>query len=238
IVWSFNPRGIDTPLHCGILLDTIRYTCRDQGLQKIRIRTQKPKTKLAYETGLIVVERHGRKSSLSKPFDRKSLNEGEEVPLKTMRTLKTLEAIEAVAIVLGSHPNPTSQSSTSNHTSRCRRCLPPERREGAATQTMKEEEEVAALWMVAAVGQREKGFRIAKLFALFSAHSRLGTMARKTMVKKKQGSGKKKQHDKSNRTRCSPSDVAKLLEKFSPEQMTVVRDMGFGALENLSILNT
>ncbi|MED6214445.1 hypothetical protein PIB30_103215 [Stylosanthes scabra] len=29
IAWSFNPRGIDTPLHCGILLDTIRYTCRD-----------------------------------------------------------------------------------------------------------------------------------------------------------------------------------------------------------------
>ncbi|MED6164964.1 hypothetical protein PIB30_095187, partial [Stylosanthes scabra] len=31
IAWSFNPRGIDTPLHCGILLDTIRYTCRDLG---------------------------------------------------------------------------------------------------------------------------------------------------------------------------------------------------------------
>ncbi|MED6140351.1 hypothetical protein PIB30_092319 [Stylosanthes scabra] len=57
------------------------------------------------------------------------------------------------------------------------------------------------------------------------------------MVKKKQGSGKKKQYDKSNRIRSSHSDVAKLLEKLSPEQMTVVRDMGFGALENLSILN-
>ncbi|MED6226401.1 hypothetical protein PIB30_103373, partial [Stylosanthes scabra] len=33
IAWSFNPRGIDTPLHCGILLDTIRYTCRDLGLR-------------------------------------------------------------------------------------------------------------------------------------------------------------------------------------------------------------
>ncbi|MED6212892.1 hypothetical protein PIB30_087827, partial [Stylosanthes scabra] len=42
---------------------------------------------------------------------------------------------------------------------------------------------------------------------------------------------------KSNRTRCSPSDVAKLLEKLSSEQKAVVRDMGFGALENLSILN-
>ncbi|MED6178204.1 hypothetical protein PIB30_105369, partial [Stylosanthes scabra] len=42
---------------------------------------------------------------------------------------------------------------------------------------------------------------------------------------------------KSNRTRCSPSDVAKLLEKLSFEQKAVVRDMGFGALENLSILN-
>ncbi|MED6175259.1 hypothetical protein PIB30_076751, partial [Stylosanthes scabra] len=27
---------IDTPLHCGILLDTIRYTCRDLGFYKIR----------------------------------------------------------------------------------------------------------------------------------------------------------------------------------------------------------
>ncbi|MED6150790.1 hypothetical protein PIB30_075906 [Stylosanthes scabra] len=31
IAWSFNPRGIDTPLHCGILLDTIWYTCQDLG---------------------------------------------------------------------------------------------------------------------------------------------------------------------------------------------------------------
>ncbi|MED6198739.1 hypothetical protein PIB30_069440 [Stylosanthes scabra] len=42
---------------------------------------------------------------------------------------------------------------------------------------------------------------------------------------------------KSNRTRCSPSDVAKLLKKLSSEQKAVVRDTGFGALENLSILN-
>ncbi|MED6186929.1 hypothetical protein PIB30_071407 [Stylosanthes scabra] len=34
IALSFNPRGIDTPLHCGILLDTIRYTCRDLGFAK------------------------------------------------------------------------------------------------------------------------------------------------------------------------------------------------------------
>ncbi|MED6112763.1 hypothetical protein PIB30_064605 [Stylosanthes scabra] len=53
-------------------------------------------------------------------------------------------------------------------------------------------------------------------------------MARKTMAKKLK---------KSNKTRCSPSDVAKLLEKLSSEQKAVVRDMGFGALENLSILN-
>ncbi|MED6114708.1 hypothetical protein PIB30_083023 [Stylosanthes scabra] len=64
-----------------------------------------------------------------------------------------------------------------------------------------------------------------------------GTMARKTMAKKLKGSGKKKQYNKSNRTRCSPSDVAKLLEKLSSVQKAVVRDMGFGALENLSILN-
>ncbi|MED6163965.1 hypothetical protein PIB30_085081 [Stylosanthes scabra] len=62
-------------------------------------------------------------------------------------------------------------------------------------------------------------------------------MATKTMAKKLKGSGKKKQYNKSNRTRCSPSDVAKLLEKLSSEQKEVVRDMGFGALENLSILN-
>ncbi|MED6214577.1 hypothetical protein PIB30_104320 [Stylosanthes scabra] len=62
-------------------------------------------------------------------------------------------------------------------------------------------------------------------------------MARKTMAKKLKDSGKKKQYNKSNRTRCSPSDVAKLLEKLSSEQKAVVRDMGFGALENLSILN-
>ncbi|MED6164421.1 hypothetical protein PIB30_089882, partial [Stylosanthes scabra] len=37
IAWSFNPRGIDTPLHCGILLDTIRYTCRDLGLRNSSI---------------------------------------------------------------------------------------------------------------------------------------------------------------------------------------------------------
>ncbi|MED6127508.1 hypothetical protein PIB30_088697, partial [Stylosanthes scabra] len=37
IAWSFNPRVIDTPLHCGILLDTIRYTCRDLGFVKHRI---------------------------------------------------------------------------------------------------------------------------------------------------------------------------------------------------------
>ncbi|MED6146474.1 hypothetical protein PIB30_034702 [Stylosanthes scabra] len=65
----------------------------------------------------------------------------------------------------------------------------------------------------------------------------LGTMATKTTAKKQKGSGKKKQYNKSNRTRCSPSDVAKLLEKLSCEQNTVVRDMSFGALENLSILN-
>ncbi|MED6225681.1 hypothetical protein PIB30_095974, partial [Stylosanthes scabra] len=38
IAWSFNPRGIDTPLHCGILLDTIRYTCRDLGLRNPSIK--------------------------------------------------------------------------------------------------------------------------------------------------------------------------------------------------------
>ncbi|MED6148105.1 hypothetical protein PIB30_050066 [Stylosanthes scabra] len=58
-----------------------------------------------------------------------------------------------------------------------------------------------------------------------------GTMARKTMAKKLKGSGKKKQYNKSNRTRCSSSDVAKLLEKLLSEQKAVVRDMGFGALE-------
>ncbi|MED6219780.1 hypothetical protein PIB30_038899 [Stylosanthes scabra] len=62
-------------------------------------------------------------------------------------------------------------------------------------------------------------------------------MARKTMAKKLKGSRKKKEYNKSNRTRCSPSDVAKLLEKLSSEQKAVVRDMGFGVLENLSILN-
>ncbi|MED6165724.1 hypothetical protein PIB30_102307 [Stylosanthes scabra] len=62
-------------------------------------------------------------------------------------------------------------------------------------------------------------------------------MATKTMAKKLNDSGKRKQYNKSNRTRCSPSDVAKLLEKLSSEQKAVVRDMGFGALENLSILN-
>ncbi|MED6140594.1 hypothetical protein PIB30_094726, partial [Stylosanthes scabra] len=62
-------------------------------------------------------------------------------------------------------------------------------------------------------------------------------MATKTMAKKLKDSGKKKQYNKSNRTRCSPSDIAKLLEKLSSEQKAVVRDMGFGALENLSILN-
>ncbi|MED6128467.1 hypothetical protein PIB30_098237 [Stylosanthes scabra] len=62
-------------------------------------------------------------------------------------------------------------------------------------------------------------------------------MARKTMAKKLKDSGKKKRYNKSNRTRCSPSDVAKLLEKLSSEQKAVVRDIGFGALENLSILN-
>ncbi|MED6142444.1 hypothetical protein PIB30_113752, partial [Stylosanthes scabra] len=62
-------------------------------------------------------------------------------------------------------------------------------------------------------------------------------MATKAMAKKLKDSGKKKQYNKSNRTRCSPSDVAKLLEKLSSEQKAVVRDMGFGALENLSILN-
>ncbi|MED6146475.1 hypothetical protein PIB30_034703 [Stylosanthes scabra] len=38
-------------------------------------------------------------------------------------------------------------------------------------------------------------------------------------------------------TRCSPSDVAKLLKKLSCEQKTVVRDMSFGVLKNFSILN-
>ncbi|MED6163966.1 hypothetical protein PIB30_085100, partial [Stylosanthes scabra] len=40
IAWCFNPRGIDTPLHCGILLDTIRYTCRDLGLRNPSIKYQ------------------------------------------------------------------------------------------------------------------------------------------------------------------------------------------------------
>ncbi|MED6135004.1 hypothetical protein PIB30_042258 [Stylosanthes scabra] len=60
-----------------------------------------------------------------------------------------------------------------------------------------------------------------------------GIMARKTMAKKLKGSGKKKQYN----NKSSPSDVAKLLEKLSSEQKAVVRDMGFGALKNLSILN-
>ncbi|MED6213087.1 hypothetical protein PIB30_089872 [Stylosanthes scabra] len=38
IAWSFNPRGIDTPLHYGILLDTIRYTCRDLGFANPSIK--------------------------------------------------------------------------------------------------------------------------------------------------------------------------------------------------------
>ncbi|MED6146473.1 hypothetical protein PIB30_034701 [Stylosanthes scabra] len=62
-------------------------------------------------------------------------------------------------------------------------------------------------------------------------------MATKTIAKKQKGRGKKKQYNKSNRTTCSPSDVAKLLEKLSCEQKKVVRDMSFGVLENLSILN-
>ncbi|MED6151495.1 hypothetical protein PIB30_083052, partial [Stylosanthes scabra] len=48
IAWSFNPRGIDIPLHCGILLDTIRYTCRDLGFanpsisaHQLRVDTKK-----------------------------------------------------------------------------------------------------------------------------------------------------------------------------------------------------
>ncbi|MED6225614.1 hypothetical protein PIB30_095376, partial [Stylosanthes scabra] len=44
IAWSFNPRGIDTPLHCGILLDTIRYTCRDLGFANPTITDPKSKT--------------------------------------------------------------------------------------------------------------------------------------------------------------------------------------------------
>ncbi|MED6166589.1 hypothetical protein PIB30_110824 [Stylosanthes scabra] len=40
IAWSFNPRGIDTPLHCGILLDMIRYTCRDLGLRNPSIKDE------------------------------------------------------------------------------------------------------------------------------------------------------------------------------------------------------
>ncbi|MED6131291.1 hypothetical protein PIB30_008626 [Stylosanthes scabra] len=42
---------------------------------------------------------------------------------------------------------------------------------------------------------------------------------------------------KSNRTRCSPSNVTKLIVKLSNEQKAIVRDMGFSALENLSIAN-
>ncbi|MED6210876.1 hypothetical protein PIB30_068269 [Stylosanthes scabra] len=65
-----------------------------------------------------------------------------------------------VTIVPGSSRGPIP--SLPNHTSRCRRCLPPERREGlaAAARMVEEEEEVAAVWMVVAVGQREKGIRI------------------------------------------------------------------------------
>ncbi|MED6146472.1 hypothetical protein PIB30_034700 [Stylosanthes scabra] len=59
----------------------------------------------------------------------------------------------------------------------------------------------------------------------------------KNYSKEQKRSGKKKQYNKSNRTRCSPSDVAKLLEKLSCEQKKVVTDMSFGVLENLSILN-
>ncbi|MED6116569.1 hypothetical protein PIB30_101454 [Stylosanthes scabra] len=40
IAWSFIHHGIDTPLHCGILLDTIRYTCRDLGLRNPRINVR------------------------------------------------------------------------------------------------------------------------------------------------------------------------------------------------------
>ncbi|MED6140935.1 hypothetical protein PIB30_098412 [Stylosanthes scabra] len=42
IAWSFNPRGINTPLHCGILLDTIRYTCRDLGFANLSIKFLAP----------------------------------------------------------------------------------------------------------------------------------------------------------------------------------------------------
>ncbi|MED6174795.1 hypothetical protein PIB30_072358 [Stylosanthes scabra] len=63
-------------------------------------------------------------------------------------------------------------------------------------------------------------------------------MAKKTTAKKQKTSEKKtKKYDKSNRTRCSPSDVAELIKDLGDKQMECVREMGFGALEHLSTTN-
>ncbi|MED6133641.1 hypothetical protein PIB30_030036 [Stylosanthes scabra] len=63
-------------------------------------------------------------------------------------------------------------------------------------------------------------------------------MTKKSLAKRHKTSGNKnKQYDKSNRTRCSPSDVARLIKALGNEQKACVRDMGFGAFEHLSIKN-
>ncbi|MED6123784.1 hypothetical protein PIB30_052673 [Stylosanthes scabra] len=63
-------------------------------------------------------------------------------------------------------------------------------------------------------------------------------MAKKSTAKRQKTSGKRnKKYDKSNRIRCSPSDVAELIKELGKQQMACVRDMGFGALEHLSVKN-
>ncbi|MED6148326.1 hypothetical protein PIB30_052109 [Stylosanthes scabra] len=53
IAWSFNPHGIDTPLHCGILLDMIRYTCRDLGFAKTPHHPHVIRVAPTYNVGLL-----------------------------------------------------------------------------------------------------------------------------------------------------------------------------------------
>ncbi|MED6218946.1 hypothetical protein PIB30_031286 [Stylosanthes scabra] len=63
-------------------------------------------------------------------------------------------------------------------------------------------------------------------------------MAKKSTAKGQKTSGKKnKKYVKSNRTRCSPSDVAELIKDLRETQMACVREMGFDALEHLSVKN-
>ncbi|MED6161275.1 hypothetical protein PIB30_059298 [Stylosanthes scabra] len=63
-------------------------------------------------------------------------------------------------------------------------------------------------------------------------------MAKKSTAKRQKTSEKKtKKYDKSNRTRCSPSDVAELIKELGDTQMECVREMGFGALEHPSTTN-